>query len=50
MGAAIKVDNLIKSYGANTVIRDVSFTMNSGEIFALLGANGAGRTTILEFV
>lgn len=50
MGVAIKVDNLIKSYGENTVIKDISFTVNRGEIFALLGKNGAGKTTTLECI
>lgn len=48
MSIAIKVEHLTKSYGANTVIKDVSFSVNSGEIFALLGTNGAGKTTTIE--
>lgn len=50
MNEAIKVDNLIKSYGTNTVIKGISFTVNRGEIFALLGTNGAGKTTTLECI
>ena len=50
MGVAIEIDNLIKSYGTNTVIKDVSFAVNTGEIFALLGTNGAGKTTTLECI
>lgn len=50
MSVAIKVDNLIKSYGTNTVIKDISFTVNKNEIFALLGTNGAGKTTTLECI
>lgn len=50
MGIAIQIDNLIKSYGTNTVINDVSFSVKSGEIFSLLGTNGAGKTTILECI
>lgn len=50
MGVAIQINNLIKSYGANTVIKDISFTVNHGEIFALLGTNGAGKTTTLECI
>jgi len=48
--AAIKVISLIKSYGANTVIKGISFTVQQGEIFALLGINGAGKTTTLECI
>jgi ABC-2 type transport system ATP-binding protein len=50
MGVAIQIDNLIKSYGANSVIKDISFAVNRGEIFALLGTNGAGKTTTLECI
>jgi len=47
---AIKIDNLVKSYDGNTVIKDISVTVNKGEIFALLGTNGAGKTTTLECI
>lgn len=48
MALAIKVENLIKSYGQNTVIKGISFEVKKGEVFALLGTNGAGKTTTLE--
>lgn len=50
MNTVIEIDNLTKSYGTNTVIEDISFGVNRGEIFALLGTNGAGKTTILECI
>lgn len=50
MGVAIKVNHLTKSYGSNIVIKDISFTVNQGEIFGLLGTNGAGKTTTLECI
>jgi ABC-2 type transport system ATP-binding protein len=50
MDAAIRVENLIKSYGQNTVIKEISFEVKKGESFALLGANGAGKTTTLECI
>jgi ABC-2 type transport system ATP-binding protein len=50
MTLAIRVENLIKSYGQNTVIKGISFGVNKGEVFALLGTNGAGKTTILECI
>lgn len=50
MEVAIQIENLIKSYGSNTVIKDISFSVNRGEIFALLGVNGAGKTTTLECI
>ena len=48
--AAIQVESFIKSYGSNTIIKDISFEVNKGEIFALLGINGAGKTTTLECI
>ena len=48
--AAIVVEDLRKSYGANEAVRGVSFTVESGEVFGLLGPNGAGKTTIIEIL
>lgn len=45
---AIVVDTLRKNYGSNTVVDQLSFTVQRGEIFALLGPNGAGKTTTIE--
>lgn len=50
MNYAIKVDKLSKSYGNNTVLRGLDFYVKKGEIFALLGVNGAGKTTALECI
>lgn len=50
MALAIKIKNLVKSYGQNTVIKGISFEVNKGEVFALLGTNGAGKTTTLECI
>jgi branched-chain amino acid transport system ATP-binding protein len=41
------VSNLWVAYGGNTVVRDISLTVNRGEAVALLGRNGAGKTTAL---
>lgn len=41
----LKVDNLRKSYNKRVVIRDVSLEMQKGEVIALLGPNGSGKTT-----
>ena len=48
MNHAIQVDGLKKSYGAHTVLKGLDFHVSKGEIFALLGVNGAGKTTALE--
>lgn len=50
MKYAIEVSGLKKSYGSNIVIKDIDFQIEKGEIFALLGSNGAGKTTALECI
>ena len=44
----LKVENLSVHYGMIQAIRDVSFEVNEGEVVSLIGANGAGKTTILR--
>jgi lipopolysaccharide export system ATP-binding protein len=41
----LKVEGLVKRYGNRTVVNDVSFHVDEGEIVGLLGPNGAGKTT-----
>ncbi len=50
MSYAISVEKLIKSYGNNTVLKGIDIQIQSGEMFALLGVNGAGKTTALECI
>jgi ABC-2 type transport system ATP-binding protein len=46
----IEVRNLQKRYGSTVAVRDVSFTVERGEIFGILGPNGAGKTTTVECI
>jgi ABC-2 type transport system ATP-binding protein len=48
--AIIEVKNLRKVYGDTVAVDDVSFTVESGEIFGILGPNGAGKTTTVESI
>lgn len=48
MTGEIKVHELKKSYGSHLVLKGLNFHIDRGEIFALLGVNGAGKTTALE--
>lgn len=50
MKDVVEVYGLTKSYGHHVVLRGVDFSVKRGEIFALLGVNGAGKTTVLECV
>lgn len=47
---AIQVKGLEKSYKKTEVLKGVDFKVLSGEIFALLGSNGAGKTTIIKIL
>ena len=46
----IKVENLVKRYGANYALSDVSFEVKEGEIVGLLGPNGAGKSTAMNIL
>ncbi|WP_286082332.1 ABC transporter ATP-binding protein [Parablautia intestinalis] len=50
MNEDIKISSLTKSYETNTVLKGLDFCVHQGEIFALLGINGAGKTTSLECI
>src|ERR1700734_143745 len=46
----IKVQHLVKTFGDFTAVRDISFDVAEGEIFAFLGPNGAGKTTTIKML
>src|SRR5580692_1410028 len=46
----IQVQNLVKTFGDFTAVRDISFEVAEGEIFAFLGPNGAGKTTTIKML
>ena len=46
----IEVDSLNVTYGDFTAVRDLSFHVQHGELYALLGTNGAGKTSTLEVI
>ena len=48
--SGITVQHLKKSYKKSVVLKDVSFEVQAGTIFALLGKNGAGKTTIINIL
>ena len=50
MSTILKIDDIHVYYGAIHAIKGVSFEVNEGEIVALIGANGAGKSTILKTV
>ena len=46
----IEIKNVTKKYGSNIALKNVSFTVNDGEIFAFIGHNGAGKTTLIKSI
>ncbi|MFE3172756.1 ABC transporter ATP-binding protein [Amycolatopsis sp. NPDC059090] len=47
---AVRVRDLVKRYGGNTVVDGLALDISAGEVFALLGPNGAGKTTTVEIM
>ncbi|MGN9164479.1 ABC transporter ATP-binding protein [Tissierellaceae bacterium HCP3S3_D8] len=50
METTIRVEKLKKSYGNTTVVNNIDISVKRGEVFGLLGANGAGKSTIMECI
>jgi ABC-2 type transport system ATP-binding protein len=48
--AAIEIQDLSHRYGASTALRDLSLTIDTGRVFAFLGPNGGGKTTLFRIL
>ncbi len=46
----LKVENLVKKYGSNTALADISFHVEKGEVVGFLGPNGAGKSTTMNII
>src|SRR5258708_3382654 len=46
----IKIENLVKSFGAKRAVDDISFTVERGEVLGFLGPNGAGKSTTMRII
>jgi ABC-2 type transport system ATP-binding protein len=49
-GFAIKTSDLVRRFGTLTAVDHVNLEIPHGEIFGLLGANGAGKTTVIKML
>jgi ABC-type multidrug transport system ATPase subunit len=47
---SISVNNIIKFYGKHQAVKDLSFEVNKGEIYGIIGADGAGKTTLFRIL
>ncbi len=50
MSICLEVKNLSKKYGSTIAVKDISFTVNTGEIFSIIGPNGAGKTSTIRMI
>jgi len=50
MSVIIEADNLVKKYGSDSAVDNISFSIEKGEIFGFLGPNGAGKTTTINML
>ena len=46
----IQIDHLHKSYGTHDVLHDINLTVESGEVFGILGSSGAGKSTLVRCI
>ena len=46
----IKIEHLVKNYGSNCAVDDISFEIKKGEIVGFLGPNGAGKSTTMNIL
>ena len=46
----LEVKKLVKRYGSNLAVSDISFSVNTGEIYGLLGPNGAGKSSTINII
>ena len=46
----LKATGICKNYGSKPVLKDVNLTINKGDIYGLVGKNGAGKTTIMRIM
>ena len=46
--AILEVKNIRKSFGSIEVLKDISFSMEEGQVISIIGSSGSGKTTLLR--
>ena len=46
----LEIKHLSKSFGNNKVLRDIDFSVNSGDVISIIGASGSGKSTLLRCI
>ena len=46
----LQINHLSKSFGKNTVLRDIDFHVNKGDVISIIGASGSGKSTLLRCI
>ena len=46
----VEIDNISKSFGANQVLKGVSFAVERGQVIAVIGRSGSGKSTMLRCI
>ena len=46
----LQVNHLSKSFGSNLVLKDIDFTVSTGDVISIIGASGSGKTTLLRCI
>ncbi|MCC9752717.1 ATP-binding cassette domain-containing protein, partial [Streptococcus agalactiae] len=48
--AILEIKHLKKSYGSNEVLKDISLSVNKGEVISIIGSSGSGKSTFLRSI
>ena len=49
-GSILQIHHLSKAFGSNLVLRDIDFTVNTGDVISVIGASGSGKSTLLRCI